>query len=61
MYLAFFLASGFAILVFDTNPPPPTPERLGMVEIWRYCLFGLAAFLMGMACYRSVQRFDGGE
>ena len=54
-YVAVELALGFVILVFHTNPSPPTLERAATVEYWKYFAFGLASFLIGMACYRSVQ------
>ncbi|HEY0628897.1 MAG TPA: hypothetical protein VGD23_06170 [Sphingomicrobium sp.] len=58
IHLAVWAGLGFLIAVFSTNPPPRVAGYENMVAFGRYCLFGVMSFIIGLACYRHIQRFD---
>ena len=58
VHLAVWAGLGFLIAVFSTNPPPRVPGQENVVQFGRYCLFGVMSFIIGVACYRNIQRFD---
>lgn len=55
-YLALWIAVGFVIAVFSTNPPPPVPGCESMIEFGRYCAFGICSLIIGLLIGRSLSR-----
>lgn len=55
LFVGAWLALGFLIAVFSTNPPPPIPGRENMIEFSRYAVFGAISFIIGMICTGALQ------
>ena len=54
--LVVWVAAGFLVLVFSTNPPPPIPACRSMVASGRAYILAAVSFLIGMVSCRMLIR-----
>jgi hypothetical protein len=53
-----FLAAFSTLVLFGTVPPHVHPENIGKVGERNCLIMTAVAFLVGVACYWNIQRFD---